>query len=78
MAKSTAKKWFSDRAFYITIAHDDIESLKFLHTLFDKYLDHMMVKLNKIVWSGPYKVLCFFLCVCFFFFFFLQKMVNNF
>ena len=28
----------------------DIGSLKSLHTLFDKYLDHMLVKFDKIVW----------------------------
>ena len=34
----------SDLAFYVTIADADIGSLKSLHTLFDKYLDHMLVK----------------------------------
>ena len=29
--------------FYITIADTDIVSLKSLHILFDKYLDHMLV-----------------------------------
>ena len=43
--KFTAKYWFSDRVFYVTIADADIRSLKSLHTLFDKYLDHMLVKL---------------------------------
>ena len=33
--KFTAKNWFSDRTFYVTIADADIESLKSLHTLFD-------------------------------------------
>ena len=28
---------------YVTIADADIGSLKPLHTLFDKYLDHMLV-----------------------------------
>ena len=28
------KNWFSDRVFYVTIADDDIGSLKSLHTLF--------------------------------------------
>ena len=32
---------------YITIADDDIKSLKSLHTLFDKYLDHMLVKFEQ-------------------------------
>ena len=33
--------------FYITIADTDIGSLKSLHTLFDKYLDHMLVKFEQ-------------------------------
>ena len=45
--KFTAKNWFSDRVFYIAIADADIGSLKFLHTPFDKYLDHMLVKLEE-------------------------------
>ena len=53
------KNCFSDRAFYVTIADVDIGSQKSLHTLFDKYLDHMQVNLNKIVWSKPNKILCF-------------------
>ena len=36
-----------DRAFYVTIADADIGSLKSLHTLFDKYLDHMLVKFEQ-------------------------------
>ena len=44
-----------------------ILEVKSLHTLFDKYLEHMLVNLNKIVWSKPYIILCF-----------LTKMVNNF
>ena len=35
------------RVFYITIADADIGSLKSLHTLFDKYLDHMLVKFEQ-------------------------------
>ena len=35
---------FSDRAFYVTIADAEIRGLKSLHTLFDKYLDHMLMK----------------------------------
>ena len=50
------KNWFSDGAFYVTIADADIKSL---HTLFHKYLDHMLVNLNKIAWREPYKLLCF-------------------
>ena len=57
--KFTAKIDFCDRTFYVTIADADIGSLKSLHTLFDKYLDHMLVNLNKILWSEPYKMLCF-------------------
>ena len=38
------QKWFSDRAFYVTITDPNIGSLKSLHTLFGKYLDHMLVK----------------------------------
>ena len=48
------KNWFSDRAFYLFIylldsihwyaADANIGSLKSLHTLFDKYLDHMLVQ----------------------------------
>ena len=40
------KNLFFDRVFYITIAQADADtgSLKSLHTLFDKYLDHMLVK----------------------------------
>ena len=37
------QKWFSDRVFYVTIADVDIESQKYLHTLFEKYLDHTLV-----------------------------------
>ena len=53
---------FRYRVVYVTIADADIRSLKSLHTLFDKYLDHMLVKFEKIVWSyGPNytKFLCF-------------------
>ena len=37
------KNLFSERVFYVTIVDADIKSLKSLHTLFDKYLDHMLV-----------------------------------
>ena len=44
------QNWFSDRVFYITIVDADIESLKSFHRLFDKYLDHMLVKFeNRMV-----------------------------
>ena len=39
--------WFSDRGFYVTIADADFGRLKSLHTLFDKYLDHMLVKFEQ-------------------------------
>ena len=44
-----SKNWFSSRVFYITIdiANADIGSLKSLHTLFDKYLDHMLVEFEQ-------------------------------
>ena len=42
--KFTAKNWFSDWAFYVIIVDADIGSLKSLHILFGKYLDHMLVK----------------------------------
>ena len=42
--KKLKRKWISDRAFYVTIADADIGSLKSLHTLFDKYLDLLVVK----------------------------------
>ena len=41
------KKWFSDRTFYITIADADIGSIKYLHTLFFNYLDHILVNLEQ-------------------------------
>ena len=47
------KNWFSDRVFYVNIIDADSGSLKSLHTLFDKYLDHMLVKFeqNRMVWT---------------------------
>ena len=38
---------FSDRIFYVTIADADIKSQKSLHTLFDRYLDHTLVKFEQ-------------------------------
>ena len=38
------QKLIFDWTFYVTIADADIGSLKSLHTLFDTYLDHMLVK----------------------------------
>ena len=40
------QKIFSDQLFYFTIADADIRSIKSLHTLFDQYLDHMLVKVE--------------------------------
>ena len=49
--KFTANIDFPIGHFFVTIADADIESLKSLHTLFDKYLDHMLAKfeLNRMV-----------------------------
>ena len=41
------RNWFSARVFYITIADTDIRSLQSLHTLCDKYLDHMLMKFEQ-------------------------------
>ena len=41
------EKSFSDRTFYVTITDADIESLKSLRTLFNKYLDHMLMKFEQ-------------------------------
>ena len=45
------QKLISARVFYITTADANIGNLKSLHTLFDKYLDHMLVKFeeNRVV-----------------------------
>ena len=40
---------FTVKLFSATVANDDIGSLKSLHTLLNKYLDHMLVNLNKII-----------------------------
>ena len=39
--------FFPDRVFHVTIADADIGSLKSLHTLFDKYLDHILGKFEQ-------------------------------
>ena len=51
--KFTSKIDFFDRVFYVTIADADIGSLKSLHTLFDKHLDHMLVQFeqNCMIWT---------------------------
>ena len=41
------QKLISDGTFYVTITDADIESLKSLHTLFDMYLDYMLVKFER-------------------------------
>ena len=58
--KFTAEIVFSDRGFYVTIADADIESLKSLHTLFDKYLDHMLVKFEQNRMVGTIQNFAFF------------------
>ena len=45
--KKKNKKRFSDQVFYVTISDADIESLKSLHTLFDNFLDHMLVEFEQ-------------------------------
>ena len=66
----SCKKWLSDRAFYVTIADADIGSQKSLHTLFDKYLVHMLVQFEQ---NRMVRII-----QNFDLFFFLQKMVNPF
>ena len=56
--KFTAKIDFPDRAFYVTIANADIGSLKSLHTLFDKYLDHMLVKFEQTSYGPNHTKFC--------------------
>ena len=34
-----------------TVANTDMGSLKSLHTLFGKYLDHTQLNLNPLIWS---------------------------
>ena len=43
-AKYTSKIHFFGRTVYVTTADADIESLKSLHTLFDKYLCPILVE----------------------------------
>ena len=44
----TANNWFSDRTFYTIIAGADIGSIKSLHTLFVKHLNHILVNSKQI------------------------------
>ena len=46
--KFTVKMEFSDRVFYIIITDADIGRIKSPYTLFDKYLDHMLVNLKVV------------------------------
>ena len=48
----TAKIDFPIGYFRFTITDADIGSLKSLHTLFDKYLNHMLVKFERIECAG--------------------------
>ena len=50
--ETVARKSFNGKSttFYVTITYADIGSLKSLYTLFDKYLDDLLVNLNKILW----------------------------
>ena len=45
--KINAKIDFFRSGIYVNISDADIGSLKSLHTLFDKYLDHMLVKFEQ-------------------------------
>ena len=45
--KFTAEIGFYDPVFYVTIADAGIGSLKSLHSLFDKYLDYMLVQFEQ-------------------------------
>ena len=40
-------KLIQQSGIYVTIAYVDIGSLKCLHTLFDKYLDYILVKFEQ-------------------------------
>ena len=62
------QNWFFDWAFYVTIADADVESLKSLHALFEKYLDHMLVKFEQKLYGPNHTKFCAFW----------QKMVNDF
>ena len=47
------------KLFPATVANADIDSLKSLHTLFGKHLDHMLVKFEQNVWSKLHEILSF-------------------
>ena len=42
------------KLFHATVVNADIGSLKSLHTLFDKYLDHMLVKFKQKLYGLNY------------------------
>ena len=50
---------FAVKTLPVTVANADIGSLKSLHTLFDKFLDHMLVNLDQIVWAKLHEVVSF-------------------
>ena len=41
------------------VANADTASLKFLHTLFDTYLNQMLANLKQTVWSKMFEILSF-------------------
>ena len=49
------QKLIPDQVFYVNIADAVVGSLKSLYTLFDKYLDHMLVNFeqNRMVLTTP-------------------------
>ena len=57
--KFTAKIDFPIEHFMLPNTDAEIGSLKSFHTLFDTYLDHMLVKFEKIVRYEIYKILIF-------------------
>ena len=55
---TVAGKKKSDR-YLMLIADVNCGSLKSLHILFDKYLDHVLVKFEEVVWSELCKIWSF-------------------
>ena len=47
------------KLFRATVDNADIGSLKSLHTFLKKYLYHMLVKFEQIVWSKLHEILSF-------------------
>ena len=60
MANLLQKFIFQSRKFHVTIADADFGSLKFLHTLFDKYLDYKLVKFEQNVMGRNVQSFVFF------------------